>query len=93
MNDPVKKPAGYQLTTGKELKDVLPDLLGVDGTVAAYKFNAIKYLTRFEQKNGHEDLMKAVQYIKMIDELLYPVNPSLRSLYKVADVAKEASKR
>ncbi|WP_371190527.1 DUF3310 domain-containing protein [Weissella viridescens] len=71
MSDPVKKPKGYQLPSGKELKDVLPDLLGDDGTVEAYKFNAIKYLTRFQVKNGHEDLMKAIEYIKMIDELLY----------------------
>lgn len=71
MSDSVENPKGYQLSSGKELKDVLPDLLGNEGTVAAYKFNAIKYLTRFQDKNGHEDLMKAIEYIKMIDELVY----------------------
>ncbi|WP_419154111.1 DUF3310 domain-containing protein [Weissella viridescens] len=71
MSDPVENPKCYQLSSGKELKDVLPDLLGNEGTVAAYKFNTIKYLTRFQDKNGHEDLMKAIEYIKMIDELVY----------------------
>lgn len=69
--NPVTKPAGYQLTSGKELKDVLPELMGKDETIAFYKGSAIKYLMRYREKNGAEDLEKAVQYIEMIKQLEY----------------------
>lgn len=69
--NPVTRPAGYQLAGGKELKDVLPELMGKDETIAFYKGSAIKYLTRYREKNGAEDLEKAVQYIEMIKQLEY----------------------
>ena len=34
--------------------------------VGFYKLNAIKYLTRYQQKNGIEDLKKAMVYIKRL---------------------------
>lgn len=72
--DPVTKPAGYQLASGNELKDVLPDLVGKDDTIAFYRGSAIKYLMRYQAKNGAEDLDKAVQYIGIIKELEYGVD-------------------
>lgn len=69
--NPVTRPAGYQLAGGKELKDVLPELMGKEETIAFYKGSAIKYLTRYREKNGAEDLEKAVQYIEMIKQLEY----------------------
>ncbi len=69
--DNVENPKGYQLASGKELKNIYPDLMGLDATVSFYLGNVIKYMTRFRSKNGHEDLMKAMQYIQMIDELVY----------------------
>ncbi|AIM64227.1 hypothetical protein WS105_0637 [Weissella ceti] len=68
---PVTKPAGYQLDSGKELKDVYPELLGKEATVAGYKQIVIKYLMRYQDKNGEEDLDKAIQYIGFIKELEY----------------------
>ncbi|MHD0286828.1 DUF3310 domain-containing protein [Weissella tructae] len=68
---PVTKPAGYQLDSGKELKDVYPELLGKEATVAGYKQIVVKYLMRYQDKNGAEDLDKAIQYIEFIKELEY----------------------
>ncbi|MCW0953263.1 DUF3310 domain-containing protein [Weissella ceti] len=50
-HDPVTKPAGYQLASGNELKDVLPELVGRDDTIAFYRGSAIKYLMRYRAKN------------------------------------------
>lgn len=69
--NPVTNPAGYQLANGKELKELLPDLMGKEQTVGFYKGNAIKYLTRYREKNCREDLEKAKQYIDMLIALEY----------------------
>ncbi|MCW0953023.1 DUF3310 domain-containing protein [Weissella ceti] len=69
--DPVTKPAGYQLDSGKELKDVYPDLFGKEATIAGYKQATVKYLMRYRDKNGEQDLNKAIQYIGLIKELEY----------------------
>lgn len=37
-----------------------------------YEGNALKYLLRYEKKNGKEDLLKAIHYIEMIIERKYP---------------------
>lgn len=70
-HDPVTKPAGYQLESGKELKEVYVDLFGKDATIAGYKQAVVKYLMRYQDKNGAEDLNKAIQYIGFIKELEY----------------------
>lgn len=69
--NPVTNPVGYQLANGKELKELLPDLMGKEQTAGFYKGNAIKYLTRYREKNGREDLEKAKQYIDMLIALEY----------------------
>lgn len=70
-HDAVNSPNHYQLDSGKELKDVYPELLGKESTVAGYKQAVIKYLMRYQDKNGAEDLDKAIQYIEFIKELEY----------------------
>lgn len=34
-----------------------------------YKWNIVKYVTRFNKKNGVEDLLKAEEYLKQLIEL------------------------
>ncbi|QVV91969.1 DUF3310 domain-containing protein [Weissella tructae] len=70
-HDAVNSPKHYQLDSGKESKDVYPELLGKEATVAGYKQAVIKYLMRYQDKNGAEDLDKAIQYIGFIKELEY----------------------
>lgn len=38
--------------------------------------NVIKYVCRHKEKNGKQDLQKAIHYLEMLIELNYPSNPS-----------------
>lgn len=62
VNDPIKP--DYYMKSGVECYDVIKaavsDLNGID---AFYVGNAMKYLWRYKQKNGKEDLKKAREYI------------------------------
>ena len=64
--DPVSKPAHYN-QGGVECIDALKaatiNLTGIDAVCTA---NAIKYLWRWKQKNGVQDLEKAVWYIERL---------------------------
>lgn len=51
-----------------ELFDMMEAVYPCEQVIGFYKLNAIKYLTRFEQKNGIEDLYKALTYIKRLIE-------------------------
>lgn len=53
----------------KELFNVLEDMFSKDEFTGALKFNIIKYLHRFQQKNGVEDLEKAKKYIEKLIEI------------------------
>lgn len=65
-HDVVNHPQHY--TQGKvECIDALEAATaGLDGIEAVCTANAIKYLWRWKQKNGAEDLRKAVWYIKRL---------------------------
>lgn len=64
-NDMVSHPPHYQSETGLEVIDVIEaftaDLKGIEATDTG---NVIKYICRWKQKNGLEDLEKAEWYIK-----------------------------
>lgn len=62
-HDPVKKPGHY--TYGRyECIDIIEDILADAGGPEAFLIgNAIKYLWRFQHKNGTEDLEKARWYL------------------------------
>ena len=67
MNDVVNHPEHYQ---GKvECIDCLEAATeGLNGIEAVCTANAIKYLYRRKRKNGKEDLLKALWYIKHLIE-------------------------
>lgn len=46
------------------------DLLTKDEKEGFYKGNIIKYVCRYKDKNGMEDLLKARQYLEWLIELL-----------------------
>lgn len=60
----------YKTQSGKQLFDILEEeLLNEEEYAGFLKGNVYKYLQRYEQKNGVEDLKKARVYLdKLIDE-------------------------
>ncbi len=66
-NDKVNHPSHYQTAGGIEVIEYISSLLG-DNVKAYYLGNVIKYVSRFDKKNGVEDLKKARFYLnKMIE--------------------------
>ena len=65
MHDPVNHPKHYQ---GKvECIDAIESAIdGLNGMEAMCTGNAIKYLFRWKQKGGIEDLRKSIWYIQKI---------------------------
>lgn len=58
--DNVNKPNHYQGSKGLEAIEVVHNFIGnLEGSSAFFWGNAIKYLLRFQNKNGIEDLKKA----------------------------------
>ena len=72
--DNVNHPSHY--TTGKaESIDIMIDTQGVDDVKAFCICNAMKYLYRHKNKNGREDIAKAVWYLNKYLELSEPLPP------------------
>jgi len=65
--DPVSKPSHYN-QYGIEAIDAIRASLGPEGFRAYCKGNVIKYLWRYEYKNGLEDLKKAQVYLNWMVE-------------------------
>ena len=58
--DDVNNPSHYQGANGLEAIDVVHNFVGsLFGASAFFWGNAIKYMLRFQKKNGLEDLKKA----------------------------------
>lgn len=68
--DPVTKPSHYAGYTGIECKTAMESMLGTDAYTAYMQGCAFKYLWRWKEKNGIEDLQKARECIgNMLDAL------------------------
>lgn len=64
MGDNVNHPDHYQNIAGVEAIDILNDVVkDLPGKQAAMLWNTLKYLLRFQKKNGLEDLKKARNYL------------------------------
>lgn len=61
--DSVNNPRHYDLGNGMEVFDVIKEVLGEQGTEGYCIGNVIKYVCRFNKKNGEEDLRKAKWYL------------------------------
>ncbi|HFI0461443.1 TPA: DUF3310 domain-containing protein [Streptococcus suis] len=75
----ITKPKHYQGKYGMEALDVVKNFIGdLVGECAYYWGNVIKYLLRFQQKNGVEDLKKARQHLDwLIEELEEKANGTI----------------
>ena len=67
----VSRPSHYQSKSGLEVIDVIKafteDLKGIEAVDTA---NAIKYICRWKNKNGIQDLEKAIWYIQHLIDVL-----------------------
>ena len=61
-SDPVNSPTHYR-TGDIECIDAIRSALGSEGFVAYCHGNALKYLWRWQHKNGIEDVEKALVYL------------------------------
>lgn len=67
--DLVNHPPHY--TTGSvECIDALRAALGDEGFIGYCTGNAIKYLWRFQRKNGEQDIKKAIWYCQKLSEVI-----------------------
>ena len=68
----VSHPSHYQSKSGLEVIDVMAAFTeGLEGIEAVDTGNAIKYICRWKDKNGIQDLEKAMWYIQhLIDHLI-----------------------
>ena len=67
MGDNVNHPNHYQNIAGVEAIDILNDVVkDLPGKQAAMLWNTLKYLLRFQKKNGVEDLKKAQNYLQWL---------------------------
>lgn len=67
--DNVNHPSHYENSCSIECIDAMITFLGFEGTLYFCAGNAFKYLWRFKNKNGKEDLAKAKWHIDHIREL------------------------
>lgn len=84
MKDKVNHPDHYQNIAGVEAIDILNDVVkDLPGKQAAMLWNAMKYLFRFQKKNGVEDLKKAQNYLQYL----------INDIETVQDAAKDISEK
>jgi len=69
-SDNIKSPDHYVSDSGIEVFDVQEAFIHeLSGMAASYWCNIVKYILRFQRKNGVEDLKKAKYYLeKLIEE-------------------------
>ena len=67
--DPVNYPKHYADTCSLECIDVMLIAFGKDAVINFCMCNAFKYMWRFKNKNGQEDLQKAKWYLNKAEDL------------------------
>lgn len=69
MSDNINHPSHYTQGGIECIEAIKAATVGLEGIEAVCTGNAIKYIWRWKQKNGTEDLKKAIWYInKLIEE-------------------------
>lgn len=68
-SDNIKSPNHYVSDSGIEVFDVQEAFIHeLSGMAASYWCNVVKYILRFQRKNGVEDLKKAKYYLEKLIE-------------------------
>lgn len=77
--DNVNKPSHYQGSKGLESIEVIDNFIGnLPGKAAWCWGNAIKYMLRFQKKNGLEDLKKARKNLDWLIEEMEHENKNIK---------------
>lgn len=76
VKDFALKPKYYQ-QNGQDLIDHLSEIFNADMFIGFMTGNIFKYLTRWQQKNGVEDLEKAQVYLNRLIEFEKQQNQSI----------------
>lgn len=94
MKDNVNHPDHYQNIAGVEAIDILNDVVkDLPGEQAAMLWNSMKYLFRFQNKNGVEDLKKARNYLDYLIADIEATNEAAKNIMaKSSAPKKEAPK-
>ncbi|WP_322622127.1 DUF3310 domain-containing protein [Aedoeadaptatus coxii] len=83
-------PSHYVLSDGSDSMDALAKILGFDEFKGFLRGNAIKYLIRYKQKGGIEDLKKARDYINRLIAIVEKTDENdLRSVAEVAEAFRK----
>lgn len=69
VSDMVNSPSHYK-QFGREVIETMADISTNEEFKGYLKLNAIKYLSRYQGKNGVEDLSKAIWYVTKLKEVL-----------------------
>lgn len=69
VSDMINHPSHYKQFS-REVIDTMADISTNEEFKGYLKLNAIKYLSRYQGKNGVEDLSKAIWYINKLKEVL-----------------------
>lgn len=81
MGGNVNHPDHYQNIAGVEAIDILNDVVkDLPGKQAAMLWNAMKYLFRFQKKNGVEDLKKARNYLDYLIADIEATNEAAKNI-------------
>lgn len=81
MGNKVNHPDHYQNIAGVEAIDILNDVVkDLPGKQAAMLWNSMKYLFRFQKKNGVEDLKKAQNYLDYLIADIEATNEAAKNI-------------
>lgn len=87
--DNVNHPDHYQNIAGVEAIDILNDVVkDLPGKQAAMLWNTLKYLLRFQKKNGVEDLKKAQNYLQWLIDETEAVQEAAKDISETANNTK-----
>jgi len=77
MNDIINKPNHYH-KGGIDVLGFVEGKLSAERKAGFYQINILKYVTRYAEKNGVEDLKKARFYLEKLIELEGETNDAFR---------------
>ena len=66
VGEDLDRPKRYSGRSGDLLDALENDILSREEMIGAYKMNIIKYVARFDKKNGLQDLNKACVYMSRL---------------------------
>ena len=86
MSDNVNHPKHYECATSIECIDAMIVAFGKQAVYDFCKCNAFKYVWRYQNKNGKEDLEKAEWYVNKAKTLIMYNDEQLLELQKLINV-------